>query len=560
MSGTLPGMINGGTLLTSPTTLGAEERLLAVGADGQAAAKTAAAVRTMIDFTAQASAAAPVQSVAGRTGTVTLTKSDVGLGNVDNTSDTSKPISTATQTALDAKADLVGGLVPSAQIPAIAITEYLGSVASQSAMLALAGQKGDWAIRTDLGTTWVITGNDPTSLASWTALSYPTAPVTSVNGQTGAVTLAAADVGAAAASHNQAWSTITGTPTTRAGYGITDAQPLDAELSAIAGLTSAADKLPYFTGSGTAALADLSSFARTLLDDADAAAARTTLGITSASPGGSSGQVQFNNGGAFGGAAGLAWSTGSPNLTVTAQGASHIPALLRAAASQTAELLCVQNSSSQTFGKLMVSGAMEFGRSGPTGGNDCMAIGPSDSTFRNTGNTSYHTARGISSPASWGIYAQSTQALMFSSTSIDPYLPISFQSSGVITCGGVDSPLTLRGYNPSTQARTGNGVDIEGGPGGTGSPGNYKGGDINIRAGRTAGNATPAVINFQTAPAGSSGGGLQAWVDAFRIDANATAGQTRLLLWDIDAGAMKRVSIGASDSGGTGFKLLRVAN
>jgi len=54
---------------------------------------------------ARASAAAPVQSVAGKTGTVTLTKSDVGLGNVDNTSDANKPISTATQSALDAKAN-----------------------------------------------------------------------------------------------------------------------------------------------------------------------------------------------------------------------------------------------------------------------------------------------------------------------------------------------------------------------------------------------------------------------------------------------------------------------
>jgi hypothetical protein len=54
-----------------------------------------------------------VDSVNGQTGVVVLDAEDVGLGNVDNTSDLDKPISTATQTALDEKADLtqVGNLI-----------------------------------------------------------------------------------------------------------------------------------------------------------------------------------------------------------------------------------------------------------------------------------------------------------------------------------------------------------------------------------------------------------------------------------------------------------------
>ena len=58
-------------------------------------------------------------------------------------------------------------------------------------------------------------------------------------------------------------------------------QPLDTDLTAIAGLVSAADKVPYATGVGTWALATLTAAGRALIDDVDAAAQRATLSVYS---------------------------------------------------------------------------------------------------------------------------------------------------------------------------------------------------------------------------------------------------------------------------------------
>lgn len=73
-----------------------------------------------------------VTTVSGRSGAVTLAKGDVGLSNVDNTSDINKPVSTATSTALSGKVDKVTGKGLSENDYTIAEKTKLAGVASEA--------------------------------------------------------------------------------------------------------------------------------------------------------------------------------------------------------------------------------------------------------------------------------------------------------------------------------------------------------------------------------------------------------------------------------------------
>ena len=150
---------------------------------------------------------------------------------------------------LSLKADLVNGLVPSSQLPGF--VDYVVEFANLAAFPAT-GEAGKLyiALNTNKQYRWagstyqeIISSPGSTdaipegsvNLYHTTLRAAAAAPVQSVAGKTGTITLAVENVANAVATtddrlsdartptaHNQAWLTITGTPTTLSGYGITD--------------------------------------------------------------------------------------------------------------------------------------------------------------------------------------------------------------------------------------------------------------------------------------------------------------------------------------------------
>lgn len=238
-----------------------------------------------------------------------------GLENVDNTSDANKPISTATQAALDAKQPLNDSLTALAALSTTGKIYYLSAANtwSQVAFSPLLGFSAGTIIIADAELTALagltsaadalpyFTGSGTAGTTTLTSTARTLLDDTSTSAMRTTLGLAIgtdvqafdADLSALAAlsgtntiyyrSAANTWSPVTfGSVFGFSGGAITIT---DAELLALAGLTSAADALPYFTGSGTASTTTLTAFARTLLDDTTSTAALATLGgAPSASP------------------------------------------------------------------------------------------------------------------------------------------------------------------------------------------------------------------------------------------------------------------------------------
>lgn len=93
---------------------------------------------------------------------------------------------------------------------------------------------------------------------------------------------------------------------------------------------------------------------------------------------------------------------------------------------------------------------------------------------------------------------------------------------------------------------------------GTGS--NIAGGALTLQAGLSTGNAASAAVNLAVGIVGASGAVLQTARTGLSVSYSTTAGDTYLMVFDVDNATLERVTVGAADSGGVGFKLLRIPN
>jgi phage-related tail fiber protein len=162
---------------------------------------------TDIISTSMVTSANSVTSVNSRLGDIVLSKADVNLSNVDNTSDANKPVSTAALAMLSLKEDksrknVAGGYVglndsgkiDTSLLPAMAINSRF-AVSTLVQRNALSATVGDIAIVAGvINKSYILNELPPSVNNNWMELLAPTGSVTAVNNQTGNVEISLANI------------------------------------------------------------------------------------------------------------------------------------------------------------------------------------------------------------------------------------------------------------------------------------------------------------------------------------------------------------------------------
>ncbi len=238
----------------------------------------------------------PVTSVASKTGDVALVKADVGLDNVDNTSDANKPISSATQTALNGKASTTHSHaisdVTNLQVGLDAKADQATTYTKAEVDSALGGK----ASTSHTHTASEVSDTTVTGRALMTAADAATAR-TAIGAGTSNLALGTTGTTAKAGDYVPAWTEVTSKPSTFTPsahvHPISDVTNLQTTLDGKAatthshviadttGLQTALDAKAATSHTHTASqISDSTAVGRGVLTATDAAAAQAIIGVT----------------------------------------------------------------------------------------------------------------------------------------------------------------------------------------------------------------------------------------------------------------------------------------